>query len=188
MDLLSAYFYKMRGATSLSSNRFNKDFISFHELFWAFLGSFIGIGLLSYLHSNWIEAMGSSLLIGSFGASAVLIYGAPASPLAQPRNLIGGHVVSAFTGVAVKMLIPGDLVTAAALAVSLAIIFMLLTLTLHPPGGATALIAIIGGESIYRLGFYYVLMPVGTGATIMLIVALLINNIPRSRRYPDFWF
>ncbi len=62
------------------------------------------------------------------------------------------------------------------------------TKTLHPPGGATALIAVIGSDKIHNLGYLYVLMPVALGAIIMLIIALLVNNIPRSRRYPEFWF
>jgi CBS-domain-containing membrane protein len=62
------------------------------------------------------------------------------------------------------------------------------TKTLHPPGGATALIAVIGGEKIHDLGYLYVLVPVAAGAAIMLAVALLVNNIPNTRRYPEFWF
>ena len=62
------------------------------------------------------------------------------------------------------------------------------TKTLHPPGGATALIAVIGGPKIHHLGYLYALFPVAAGAVIMLIVALVVNNIPPSRRYPEFWF
>jgi CBS-domain-containing membrane protein len=65
---------------------------------------------------------------------------------------------------------------------------MHLTKTLHPPGGATALIAVIGGEKIHGLGFGYALAPVGAGATIMVLIAVLVNNIPASRRYPEIWF
>ncbi len=82
-------------------------------------------------------------LIGSFGASAVLIFGAPRSPLAQPRNLIGGHLVSAICGCTVRIAIDRfEHSTACALAVALAIVAMQLTETTHPPGGATALIAV----------------------------------------------
>ncbi len=62
------------------------------------------------------------------------------------------------------------------------------TQTLHPPGGATALIAVIGSDKIHALGFWYVLVPVGLGVLIMLIVALIINNIAENRKYPEFWF
>ncbi len=61
------------------------------------------------------------------------------------------------------------------------------TKTLHPPGGATALIAVIGSGKIHALGYLYALIPAGLGAVIMLAVALIVNNIPRSRRYPEFW-
>ncbi len=101
---------------------------------------------------------------------------------------MGGHVFSAVIGVAAFQVFGGQLWLAAALAVATAIAVMHLTRTLHPPGGATALIAVIGSEKIHALGFLYVLVPVGLGALIMLVVALLFNNVPKSRRYPEFWF
>lgn len=73
------------------------------------------------------------------------------------------------------------------MAVATSIALMHATKTLHPPGGATALIAVIGGEKIHALGYLYAIVPVGAGATIMLAIALLINNIPQKRRYPEFW-
>ncbi len=76
---------------------------------------------------------------------------------------------------------------ASSVAVATAIAIMHATKTLHPPGGATALIAIIGSDKIHSLGYLYTIIPVGLGAVIMLVVALLVNNIPKSRRYPDFW-
>lgn len=127
------------------------------------------------------------MIIGSFGASAVLIYGAVRSPLAQPRNLVGGHVLSAIIDVSVYKLLPDQLWIASALSVSTAIFAMHATKTLHPPGGATALIAIIGSPKIHDLGYFYVILPVGLGALIMLFVALIINNITKYRRYPEFW-
>ena len=77
---------------------------------------------------------------------------------------------------------------AAAMAVSFAIVAMLATKTLHPPGGATALIAVIGGAKIHDLGFLYAFIPAGAGAVTLLIVALLVNNIPNNRKYPEYWF
>jgi CBS-domain-containing membrane protein len=62
------------------------------------------------------------------------------------------------------------------------------TKTLHPPGGATALIAVIGSQKIHNIGYLYAIIPAGSGALIMLIVALIINNIPKNRKYPEFWF
>jgi CBS-domain-containing membrane protein len=127
------------------------------------------------------------MIVGSFGASAVLIYGAIKSPLAQPRNLIGGHVLSAIIGVGCYQLLNQYMWLASAMAVATSIALMHATKTLHPPGGATALIAVIGGEKIHALGYLYAIIPVGVGATIMLAIALLINNIPKKRRYPEFW-
>jgi CBS-domain-containing membrane protein len=128
------------------------------------------------------------LIVGSFGASAVLIFGAIKSPLAQPRNFLGGHILSALIGVTAHKLLPAHIWLAGAVAVATAIGLMHLTKTLHPPGGATALIAVLGGAKIYGLGYFYVVMPIGAGAVVMLIVALLFNNIPTTRRYPEFWF
>jgi len=81
----------------------------------------------------------------------------------------------------------GELWLASAVAVSTAIFVMHATKTLHPPGGATALIAVIGSQKIHDLGYLYAIVPAGLGAVVMLIIALLINNIPKQRRYPEFW-
>jgi CBS-domain-containing membrane protein len=77
---------------------------------------------------------------------------------------------------------------ASGFAVAFAMIAMMATKTLHPPGGATALIAVIGGPKIHALGFLYAFIPAGLGAFILVVVALLINNLSRNRRYPEYWF
>lgn len=179
---LRRYLQKMRGGGQRPPH------VHFGEVFWSWLGAVLGIGLVAFLDAQFFAPMDGSLLIGSFGASAVLLYGAPNSPLAQPRNLIGGHLVSAVVGVALFQWVGGIPWLAAALAVSLAIACMHLTQTLHPPGGATALIAVIGSERLHHLGFYYVLAPVGLGALCLLLVALLINNMAPTRRYPTVWW
>jgi CBS-domain-containing membrane protein len=148
----------------------------------------VGIGTCGYLSSNYFEPRDLSLLIGSFGASAVLVYGAIKSPLAQPRNLVGGHIISGLIGMACYQLFGGTLWLAAAMAVSLAIVAMLATKTLHPPGGATALIAVIGGEKVHNLGYLYAFIPAGAGAVILLAVALIVNNLAKNRKYPEYWF
>lgn len=153
------------------------------ELFWSFIGSITGISLLAYLNYK-ILPDDAPLLIGSFGATAVLLYGAIQSPLAQPRNLIGGHLFSAIVGVSMQMVLGHIPWLAAALAVSLSIVVMHITKTLHPPGGATALIATTGSSNLKALGFTYVIFPVLTGALLLLIVALIFNNITKKRRYP----
>jgi CBS-domain-containing membrane protein len=128
------------------------------------------------------------MLIGSFGASAVLVYGAIKSPLAQPRNFVGGHVISALIGVTVYKLFPETAWLASSIAVATAIAAMHVTKTLHPPGGATALIAVIGSSKIHAMGYLYIIVPVGAGAIIMLVIALLINNISKDRKYPMSWW
>ena len=101
---------------------------------WTFIGAFIGIGLIGLIQGSQFEEFDNIFLIGSFGATAVLIFGVTNSPLAQPRNLVGGHIISALVGVTVQKLVPGNLWLSTALAVALAIVAMQITKTLHPPG------------------------------------------------------
>jgi len=178
---VSEYILKMKGSTKSPPG------VGIGEIAWSFLGSVLGIGLCGYVSSRYFEPRDLTLIIGSFGASAVLLYGAIKSPLAQPRNLVGGHILSALIGVACFQLFGNTIWIASALAVSLAIVAMLATKTLHPPGGATALIAVIGGAKIHSLGFYYALVPTGAGAFLLLAVALLVNNLSRNRKYPEYW-
>jgi len=161
--------------------------VSFSEIIWSWIGAFWGIASVAFINYNMFQGTDLVMIIGSFGASAVLIYGAIRSPLAQPRNLIGGHVISAIIGVTMYKLLNSHMWMAASIAVATAIAVMHATKTLHPPGGATALIAVIGSQKIHNLGYLYVILPAGLGAIIMLVVALLINNIPKSRKYPEFW-
>jgi CBS-domain-containing membrane protein len=178
---ISEYFSKMKGGAKSPPG------VGLTEMLWSWLGAVIGIGICGYLSSKYFEPRDLTLIIGSFGASAVLVYGAIKSPLAQPRNLIGGHIISGLVGVACYQLFGQVIWMAAALSVSLAIAAMLITKTLHPPGGATALIAVIGGRKIHDLGFLYAFLPAGAGALILLIVALLVNNLSKNRRYPEYW-
>jgi CBS-domain-containing membrane protein len=175
------YFRKMKGITK------SPPVVSRAEIFWSWVGAFLGISLVGFVHYNLLTGTDMILIIGSFGASAVLVYGATRSPLAQPRNLIGGHVISALIGVASFQMLGAIPWLASAFAVATAIAVMHVTKTLHPPGGATALIAVIGGDQVHNLGYLYVFIPAGSEALIMLIVALLINNIPKTREYPEFW-
>ncbi|MFZ0483050.1 MAG: HPP family protein [Desulfobacterales bacterium] len=175
------YFKKMKGTTKSPPG------VGLSEIIWSWIGAFWGIAFVAFINYDIFQGTDLVMIIGSFGASAVLIYGAIRSPLAQPRNLIGGHVISAIIGVTMYKLLYSHMWMAAAIAVATAIAVMHATKTLHPPGGATALIAIIGSQKVHNLGYLYVILPVGLGAIIMLVVALLINNIPKSRRYPEFW-
>ncbi|MDD5400105.1 MAG: HPP family protein [Sulfurimonas sp.] len=161
------------------------------KILWSVVGSFVGIYVMS-IFSNSFSTQDSFFLLGSFGASAVLIYGAPEVPFSQPRNLIGGHVLSAIVSVfLVKSF--GNLLSLellCALSVALSVLVMHLTITMHPPGGATALIYVIGSEKIQSLGWIYPLSPIALGVTMMLIIALIVNNISNNtkRHYPTYWY
>lgn len=163
---------------------YKETLIDFKEHLWSFIGAFIGIGLIAYVQGLVLARDENIFLIGSFGASSVLVYGAIQSPLAQPRNLLGGHILSAFVGVSVAKFFPDVLWLTAPTAVAVSIVLMQITRTLHPPGGATALIAVIGTPKIKMLGYQYVLSPVLTGALILLLVALVFNNVTSHRKYP----
>ncbi|HEX8427031.1 HPP family protein [Hymenobacter sp.] len=163
---------------------YQETLFDYKEHFWTFLGAFMGISIIGLLNRYLLPASDVPLLIGSFGASSVLIYGVINSPLAQPRNLLGGHVFSAIIGVTLYRLIPGEQWLAGALAVSLSIVGMQITKTLHPPGGATALIAVIGSAQLKALGYWYVLVPVLSGVLILLLIAVLVNNLTPTRHYP----
>jgi CBS-domain-containing membrane protein len=176
------YFSKMKGGGM------SPPAVGLTEIFWSWTGSFLGIAACGFLSEAYFEPRDLLLIIGSFGASALLVYAAIKSPLAQPRNLMGGHIISALVGVACYKLFGGTIWMAAALGVSLAIVAMLLTKTLHPPGGATALIAVIGSKNVHDLGFLYAVFPAGAGALILLIIALIVNNLAKERRYPEYWY
>lgn len=163
---------------------YKETLVDYKEHIWSFLGAFIGIGLITFFQSDILTHQESVFLIGSFGASSVLVYGSIQSPLAQPRNLIGGHVISALVGVTAYKIFPDLLWLSAPMAVALSIVLMQITKTLHPPGGATALIAVIGSEKIKHLGYWYVLTPVLSGCIIMFVVALIFNNMTSNRSYP----
>ena len=176
------YFQKMKGSTKSPPG------VSLSEIVWSWLGAFLGVSAVAYLHYRILAGTDLVLIVGSLGASALLIYGAIKSPFAQPRNFLGGHLISALIGVFAYQIFQPNLWLASALAVATSIAVMHATRTLHPPGGATALIAVIGDAKIHALGYLYVLMPVGAGALIMLVVALVVNNIPNNRKYPEYWF
>ncbi|WP_018747440.1 HPP family protein [Chitiniphilus shinanonensis] len=142
-----------------------------------------GLGLLL---CEWIgrRALGTTnpWFIAPMGASAVLLFAVPASPLAQPWSIVGGNVVSALIGVGCGMLL-GHNGLAAGIAGALAIAAMFPLRCLHPPGGAVALTAVIGGPAVAALGFGFVLWPVLVNSLALLAVALAFNNLAR-RRYP----
>jgi len=176
------YLAKMRG------NGQSPPRPSAREVCWSWLGAVLGIALVGYLDSWLVQGTDAVLLIGSLGASAVLLFGAPRSPLAQPRNVIGGHMLSALVGVSMRLVLPDPAWACAALTVATAIAVMHVSGTLHPPGGATALIAAAGGAKISAMGYLFVLIPAGAGAAILVAVALVVNNLAKARKYPEYWW
>jgi CBS-domain-containing membrane protein len=163
---------------------YHETLVDIREHTWTFIGAFLGIAAIGLLNSKILPDSDNVFLIGSFGASAVLVYGIINSPLAQPRNLVGGHVISALVGVTIYKFVPGELWLTASLSVALAVVMMQITKTLHPPGGATALIANIGTAKVKALGYWYVLSPVLSGVMILLLVAIICNNATSHRSYP----
>lgn len=162
---------------------FEFESISLHEKLVASFGGALGITLISVVSYNMIGAEGAVLIVPSMGAAAVLVFAVPHGKLSQPWPLLGGNLVSALVGVSCYSLVP-DPSLAAGLAVGLAIAFMHLLYCVHPPGGATALAAVIGGEQIHELGYTYVLSPVLLNVTIIFLVAVIFNGFFAWRRYP----
>ena len=143
--------------------------------FFASIGGFICISFLSYLN---ISVNDSVWLIPPFGASMVLVMAAHNSPLAQPKNLIFGHILSALSGVIIYSILGLSFYSIGA-GVALAIFIMLITNTIHPPAGANPIIVIMGGESIK-----FVIMPVAIGAIFIVLFAIIYSKILK-KNYPN---
>ena len=157
--------------------------LSLAERLVSICGGIIGIFIMLTI-SHWaVGATGAVMLVASMGASAVLLFGAPHGVMAQPWPLVGGHVVSALIGVLSAQFVQNPYL-AAAIAVGIAIGTMQLLRCLHPPGGATALVAVLGGEAVHELGFQFILMPVLLNAVTLLILAVIVNMPFRWRIYP----
>lgn len=149
----------------------------------AFLGASVGIFLTGFvIHLGAAGGMGLPLLIAPIGASAVLLFAVPASPLAQPWAIVGGNTVSALAGIACLKLI-GDPGYAACLAVASAIAAMSLARCLHPPGGAVALTTVIGGHAIAAAGWSFALVPVAADSVLLVVFGWLFNAAIRGN-YP----
>jgi len=157
--------------------------ISHGERWVSAAGAFCGIFFTYWISLQFVGPESAALIVASMGASAVLLFAVPHGQLSQPWAATAGHLLSAAVGVVCARFVP-EMLVAAALAVSLAVLVMHYTRCIHPPGGATALVAVIGGPDIHALGFAYVLEPIALNALTILLVALLFNYPFPWRRYP----
>jgi CBS-domain-containing membrane protein len=184
---LSAYVGRMRGSKRTVNQQRKLSAVPL-----TFVAAFLGIYVISIpaLYPSWPVST-KLFLIGSFGASALLLYAAPRAEFAQPRNAVAGQVIAAAIGVtAYKLLGAHHVGVAAALAVAVCVCIMQVARTVHPPAGATALIAVLGPAPVHRLGYTFVLTPVLVGIVILIVVAVLVNNLSpdEARHYPATWW
>ncbi|MDA3868803.1 MAG: HPP family protein [Gammaproteobacteria bacterium] len=147
------------------------------------LGGLFGILGIILVSQYFLGEQEAAWVVASMGATAVLVFAVPHGPLSQPWAVVGGHLISAVIGVACARWIPISVV-AAAVAVAAAIGSMHYLRCIHPPGGATALTAVIGGENIQALGFHYVLTPILINAAVIVLIAMAFNYAFHWRRYP----
>ena len=162
---------------------FSRHKINYRENLISAIGGFLGIFAI-LLTSHWLlDSEVAVFIIPSMGATAVLVFAAPHAPFSQPWNVIGGHAISAVIGVACWQWIP-DFAIAASASVGLAIAAMYFARCIHPPGGATALAAVIGSDKLHHLGFSYGFEPVLLNAVAILLIAVAFNGFFKWRRYP----
>lgn len=142
------------------------------------LGAFLGILAVVAVAHAVLDRQGTVMVAASMGASAVLLFALPHSPLARPWAVFGGHLVSATLGIACAQEL-GDLLVAGPLAVALAILGMHYARCLHPPGGATALVAVVGGPAVQSLGFGFLIVPLLINLICLLGIAMVFNTLRR---------
>ena len=148
------------------------------HVLWSWVGAAAAIGVIGMLSS----ATAVPWLMAPFGATAVLVFGLPDSPLAQPRNVVLGHLLTSLVGL-VFLTVLGPSWWSVALAVSTAIAVMQLTRTVHPPAGANPLVVMLSGAS-----WSFLAAPVLIGSVAIVLIALLCNNLSSERRYPVYWW
>lgn len=177
--LINRSFFKRwkRKFSILQQSRKHQPKFSWQHIGLSYLGSFIGIAVLAYLsvYSSY------PLIAAPFGATAVLVFGVPDSPLAQPRNVIGGNLIGALTCVALVDLF-GTAPWVMALAVATTIKLTQLTRTLHPPAGAVALVGVLSNAN-----WNFILTPALMGSVVIVLITLIYSNLVPGRPYPKHW-
>ena len=145
------------------------------------VGALCGLAISSLI--SWYVLGGiNAWYIAPMGASSVLLFAVPNSPLAQPWNVIIGNILAGMIGVTCTQLL-ADSTTAFSLAVGFAIFMMMTTDSLHPPSGAVAITAVLGGDAVHRLGFHFILYPVLLNSILLLVFAVFFNRLI-GRHYP----
>jgi CBS domain-containing membrane protein len=134
------------------------------------LGALVALAAIGVLLRQLVGGAHIPLLIAPMGAAAVLLFAVPASPMAQPRAVLGGNILSALVAITVMRLIPDPMI-AAGVAVGLAIVAMALLRCLHPPGGAVALLIVLGGHDVAAMGYGFALMPVAVDSALLTAAA-----------------
>lgn len=148
------------------------------------LGAFIAMLCASFFSHNILTAAGLPIVLASTGASAMLIFGIPHSPVSQPWPIVGGHAISAFIGVTAYYLVPNSVV-AASVAIALAMLAMHYTKSMHPPGGATAVTAVIGGTAVHELGYLFIVIPVFVNSIILLSIAMAVATFRERNPFTE---
>ncbi|HEY9902548.1 MAG TPA: HPP family protein [Candidatus Sericytochromatia bacterium] len=171
------YWFKIRGRWRSCPLACPIDRPHHRHIFWSWFGSFLAIAVTAYLSAK----TNSPLLMAPFGATSVLIFGVPDSPLAQPRNVIGGNLVAALVSLTILHLF-GSSPWAMGMAVATAIGMMQFTGTLHPPSGAVALVVMMT-----KAPWNFLLTPVLEGSIILVLCAVVFNNLAEERTYPKHW-
>lgn len=186
------YFKKWRGQKATPPGLHDFSYVG-----WAFFGTFITMLTICGidLRMTGIDYRDDTLLalIGSFGAVATMLFGVPTSPLVQPRNIIGGHIIGVVCALSLDYitnedyypLIPQWIANALVPAVTTAI--MTRMGLIHPPAGACATIYISGNKQIKNLGWMFFVAPVLLDCFLMIFLSLSINNLSRTRKYPQYW-
>lgn len=147
------------------------------------VGGMVAVYLLIFIERGLLGEAGAAMLVASMGASAVLLFAVPHGALSQPWAVVMGNVSSAIVGVTCARCVP-DMMAAASLSVGLSIAAMHYARAIHPPGGATALTAVIGGHQVQELGYWFVVTPVLLNVSIMVAAAVVVNGAFEWRRYP----
>lgn len=150
-------------------------------------GGLSGVVAVLWVGQFWVGGHTGMLAIASMGSTAVLLFAAPHGAMSQPWPVFGGHLVSALIGVSCVRWLGGDTMLTASLAVALAIAAMYTLRCLHPPGGATAMYAVLGGDTVHALGYGYLFSPVLLNISVLLAVAVAFNYPFAWRRYPQSW-